>query len=78
MAMAVRGGEGVKKGWAWSGSEDVCLSFHTLSAFSHKRYRLGKIPLKKTEVFKIYILGQSWLIPDYISGWGGLGWAAVR
>ena len=49
----------MKKGWAWSGSEDVCLSFHTLSAFSHKRYRLGKIPLKKTEVFKIYILGQS-------------------
>ena len=63
----------MRKGWAWSGSEDVCLSFHTLSALSHKCYRLGKILLKKIEVLNIYILGQSWLIPEYIPGWGGLG-----
>ena len=76
MAVAVRDVEGVRKGWAWSGSEDVCLSFHTLSAFSHKSYRLGKIPLKKIEAFNIYILGQSWLIPNYILA--GVGWAGVR
>lgn len=67
-----RGEEGMGMG----GSEDVCLSFHTLSAFSHKSYRLGKIPLKKIEAFKIYILGQSWLIPNYILA--GVGWAGVR